>query len=344
MTLLTPYAIDGAQHPAAVFRRQLQYALGDGSGIARPGDFKVLPLNQPGRGVRISAGGVIIQSRESETASRETYGVENDGEFEFFGGDGATGIPGTGSGETRRDMIVVEIRDPEMAGVPEPSDWDAAEFSRIRVLPGVPAGVTRVEDLTNPAYANLTAYCLAVIVWPASTTTITAGMIQDAREVQNPRTKRSLRTFALTAQDGSTITATTAYPTGGQTWPISAELDWGPIMIPSWATRARIIMTWAGVNETAGNAWGQVWVQVAPTVNASNRKTQAVAWNSVAGNDSSRSTYIASDDIAIPAALRGAPQRFYPRATKTSGPAAAASRLDGGSSMILDVEFYEAAV
>ena len=60
MTLLTPWAIDGARTSAARARQAQYDATGGAEGVSRPGDLKVSALDVPGLGVQIAGGGALI--------------------------------------------------------------------------------------------------------------------------------------------------------------------------------------------------------------------------------------------------------------------------------------------
>ncbi|WP_423058712.1 hypothetical protein [Brevibacterium linens] len=182
---------------------------------------------------------------------------------------------------------------------------------------------------------------LVKLVQPANTATITNSMLTDIREVANPRKHPELRTYAVVASDTQDLNSSSAYP-AGQTWPVAVEDAWGEIPIPSWATRAKVIMMWTGVRTSGANVYGGIWVQIGQTVNTSNKKTQYVEYNSANPSDVTRDVLVAADNVHIPAALRGTSQKFYPRGNRRSS-GAGRIRLDGASSMVLQVEFLEQA-
>lgn len=322
----------GAEHSPEVARLLAFAATSGAEGIVAVGDLRVAPLDVPGGAVRVMPGSALVLNRAAGGSSQTYVGrlpVADTVE-----------IAATGSGAGRTDLIVARIEDPFMSGEP----WDAPVDPKVgpyvftRVIPNVPAGTTRVQDV--PGHSGSSAVALARVTLPASTGTVTAAMVTDLRVVASPRSVPMLRTYALVGADKSVLTATSAYPVGGQTWPTAVEDAWGELEIPAWATRARIVMTWAGVLCT-NNSWGAVWVQVGMTANPDNRKTQEVLWDAQNAAGNYRTAIVAADDIAIPAALRGTRQKFYPRGRKTSG--SGTTTLDWGSAMVLQVEFYERA-
>lgn len=326
MALLVPWVIDGAKHSARLFRREHQQMVGVGSGVSRPGDLKVSALAVPGAGFRVAAGGGTAQSRDTDSTERESYAPINDAQISVLD------LPGTGSSGGRRDLVILEITDPEMSSVSYPAPvepkgtgaWlDGATFNRITVIPGVGAGVTSLNQITTGAFANVTGITLAAINYPPSTATITNAMIEDLREVQLPREKTVVRAFGV-GGTADKLTALGAYPAGGTTWPnqTMAETNFR-IDIPEWATQASVIMTVAGVqmnNVTTlgGDAAGWFWVQLGLSADPSVVRTEPTRWDADAKAAQHRTVFRTADTITIPAGLRGTTQRFVPRANVTS--------------------------
>lgn len=332
------WAIDGpVPTHVADGRRMLYTATSGAEGVGGIHDLKVVPLANPGQGIRVMTGTGLILSRYV-SAQNESYQGAISSERVV-----STSLT-TSSG--RSDLVVMQVEDPwaDNSPWPEPEVGDLPNFDAfpIRVIEGVPNTATRLQDI--PGYETRTAITLARIDFGPSTTTVDSDMIVDLRTVAQPRSKSEMRTYALVSGDSQTLTATTAYPSGGQTWPLAVEDAWGEIPIPPWATRARVFMMWVGV-VFSGDIWGSVWVQIGPTVNPNNRKTQEIAWDTTAITNTHRTPVVAADDVWLPPELRGTRQKFYPRANvrgKTgSSPTA---RLDWGGAMVLQVEFYEQAV
>lgn len=356
MGFYVPWAIEHSSHPARLARRMSQQQLGAGSGVDRPADLKVQALNTPGNGFRVAAGGGIAQSRDTTSSSRESYGTINDAEIEVLG------VPGTGSGQTRRDLVILEITDPEMESVtyPEPTDpeytggWQLGDsFCRITVIPGVASGVKSLDQITTGPYANVTGVTLAAINWLPSTSTIgngavpTAGLaaIEDLRVVHSPEEKTAWRAFGISGAAQS-LTSAVAYP-GGQTFPAAAVDDGGLyIPIPDWATQATIVSTLSGVTVPGGanNVLGRVWVQVGSDADPDVFRTEPTMWDIATGVGRHRVTLVTADTVPIPASMRGLERRFYPRGNKTSGPNGESLVADSGTSVVMQVTFREVAV
>ena len=307
---------NGAENSVELARASLYVGSNGATGIVGINDFKVSALPTPGAAVRVAKGTGVIASNYPGTFG-QSYAVQ---EQSF------TDVPvaATGSSGAAVKYVYVLIEDTQYSGQTPPSVEDGP-YNSYQVTTTLP---------TAQPYL-----LLARINQPASTATIQNTHITDLREVANPRKQPELRTYALLAGDTTVLTNTNAYP-GGATWPVAVEEAWGEIPIPSWATRAKVIMMWTGVRTFDGNVYGGVWVQIGQTNNPSNKKTQKVAYNSANPSDVVRDTLIAADNVYIPAALRGTSQKFYPRGCRESSGSGRLS-LDGGSSMILQVEFME---
>lgn len=319
----------GAEHSPEVVRQSLFDSTGGAEGISSVGALKVSAQSTPNGTVRVAPGGAILNNRYAG-GSGQSYSARNASQT-------SVSITATGSAGGRTDALILRILDPQYEGQP-PADPNAFQYTRLVAVPA-PAGITRIEQL------NLTypAILLARITIPANTGTITNAMITDLREVAIPRRESVLRTYAFTGGEGKVLGNTTAYPTGS-TWAEEAPDAWGSIRIPSWATRVRLTMMWAGVGAPAGNAKGYVWVQIGLNSNTDKVVTQATRYDTASSGGWTRQVFVAADDRYINPGLRGTEQKIYPRANvDASVPTAARVQLDAGSSIILQAEFIEAA-
>ncbi|QIK63194.1 hypothetical protein G7068_08290 [Leucobacter viscericola] len=353
MGFYVPHVINGSKHSARLFRRTLQKENGPGSGVDQPGDLKVLPLNQPGTGFRVMPGGGIAQSRDTDGSRRESYGPILDGELTV------TDVPGTGSQTTRRDLIILEITDPEMESVTylepvTPESWqDGDSFCRITVIPNVDAlvpqeqrPVTSLNQIKSGAYANVTGITLAAIDWPKSTATITADMITDLRALQNPRRESIARTMSLQEIGGlegrQHITSTTAYPAGG-TFPTQGNLYQGFLLdIPEWATHWNVQMEWMGLGNYGGkgNGWGYFWIQCGQTVDPDVWRSRVRGWDTLE-NVTTFIDIAVSQEGRIPEKLIGTSKRFFPRAVRMSGVLECTPAIVWSSQLKLTVDFEQ---
>lgn len=324
-----PYTINGAKHSAAVFRKQAQRPATDQTGVARPGDLKVVPLPSAADGFRILEGGLSLRSR-FPGRGRESYGVENsDGAIDI------TGVEGTGS-SPRRDAIVVEVLDPNYLPI-EHADVSPQNYMAVEVVQNVPTA----KDITGvPGFENRTAYVLAFIEWPAGQTSIQESYLKDARRVALPRTERVWRPVNLSALQR--LSSTTAYPAGGQTWPSEFTGEVGKIHCPDWATHARIRMDWGSVRFVLA-CMGSLWVQLGQNVHPDVKRTQSMSFD---GATESREGLFVVDTLAIPESMRGSDQWFFPRANLAAAISNSAQQpyVNTSSGIVLDVEFFQEAV
>lgn len=327
----TPWFVGGGAEHSPEVARLLAYASTSGAeGIVEPSSLKVTAQQVANGTVRAITGAALILNRYAG-GSQQTYALRNPTATDVT-------IPATGSAGGRTDLIVARVLDPQYEGQP-PANPLTFQYARIERIGSVPAGTKTAKEL-NLGYP---AIALARITLPANTGTVTSEMITDLREVALPRTKSELRTYALTSGEGHTLGNTGAYPTQA-TWPIEAANAWADLEIPEWATRMKIILTWAGVVVPPGNAWGWVWAQLGANANPDRVITQATKYDTPNGTDKQRTVLIVADEKPIPAALRGTSQKVYPSGN-VLGNSSTAARLsmDSGSSMVLQVEFMERA-
>ncbi len=135
---------------------------------------------------------------------------------------------------------MLRITDPEYEGGLDPAKDAINTFD---VIPNVSPTATAPPP-------GVTGIALARLDIPASTGTITAGMIRDLRNVANPRRERSLRTAYP-----HTMTKAWQDDDEWHTWP--PEAQW-KIDIPLWATKAIIVLTLAGLRLDFDNVYGVV--------------------------------------------------------------------------------------
>lgn len=217
----------GAEHSPEVARLLAYAATSGAEGVVSPGDLKVLPLNVPGSSVRVSLGAALIRNRAAG-GTAQTYVARNPIED-------VVAIAATGSGGGRSDLIVAQIEDPFMAGEPwqDPADPKVGPYIFTRVISNVPAGTTSLQGLSG--YRGRSAVVLARIDLPASTGTVTAGMIVDLRKVALPRSSRAL---SLQAGTVAQLNATTE---------VSFPQNRLAVAIPEWATRLTGVVTANGI-------------------------------------------------------------------------------------------------
>lgn len=310
-----PWALDGARTPASV-ARLAQRASVKGSGIVDVGDMKVLALDTPGDGVRVSIGGAALENRYVSD-SGQAYVVECASE-EIYGADeNFTGI--TGQGSLQSHLICVTVGDPNYSVAGHPwlttTDQDALaadpnlalDFQYVRgwVLKNVPAGVARVEDLPSPP--TFPCYALARIDVPASTSAITSGMIVDLREVVNRREKTVQINVPISTPD--VLSVATAYTY--ETFPDNSSTS---VYIPEWATKvytsSYVYNMVQGSDGYVDAAFRTALRTAAGTFVAAS--AQSVYYDSKLGD---MKHVIMSGPISIPTAQRGTTCKFSTEAT-----------------------------
>lgn len=320
----------GAQHSPEVARLLAYASTGGAEGIVTPGDMKVTPLAVPGSAVTVLPGAALILNRGAGGA-QQTYAAR------LPVADDVQVAP-TGSAAGRTDLIVAQIEDPYTAGEPwqAPSNPAVGPYVFIRVISGVPAGTTRLQDVAG--YGGRSAVTLARVTLPASTGTVTAAMITDLRKVAIPRKQRIVLPYALVTGNTEKLDATGA---AGEVWPDATPWN---IEVPSWATRANVIGTWSQVKIPPGNCWGALRVRLGDSGTPAQVYTQEVGFDTPSSAGNSRDAFIVADNVAIPASLRGRtiPARLMGRIA--GGSAAAYPVMDANSAAILDIEFLEQAV
>ncbi|QXO14552.1 minor tail protein [Arthrobacter phage Kaylissa] len=317
----------GAEHSPEVARLLAYSAVGGAEGLVTAEDLKVSPLAVPGGGVQIAPGAALIRNRAAG-GDLQTYVArlpETD----------TVTIAATGSGAGRTDLIVAQIEDPYMAGEPwqEPVDPKVGPYVYTRVIPNVPAGTKRLQDV--PGYSGRSAITLARVTLPASTGTVTAGMITDLRALARPRTERRMTTvFPAGAR-----TAGNKLPTSGYaSWPLTSAQR-PAVQIPEWATRIDIVVHLSGVLFLKGTAADTV-AGVRTVFGSTTPAENGILIQDAVDTDG-RYTYTIIGSHAIPKALRGTTQYIEPQAVRTYG--TGNWYADYQSCIVVDWQFSEEA-
>ena len=316
-----PWAIGNGAHNSVEGARLSLYAATKGAtGVMGPADMQVTALPVPGGAARVHTGAGVAASRYPG-ASSQSYAVREMSSTDVE-------IDATGSSGSRTRFLAVRVSDHQYTGEPTPADVQDGPYNHYEWLASDP--------WTNPPAFPVVP--LAKVVQPANTATITSAMITDIRRVANPRTQPELRTYALLAEDTESLDTIGADNSTGETWPRQAHTVQEPILIPEWATRARIIQTWAGVRTPSARTSGRVWLQVGGDGNPNHVKTQTVKYTT--GPTESRDTLIAADMVWIPRELRGTAQKFIPRGNREPG-STNSLVVDGASVIVTQIEFLE---
>lgn len=327
----TPWFIGGgAQHSPEVARGELYDSTGGAEGVSSPQSLRVRPLTPTGGGVRVAPGGCLLLNRYPG-GTLQTYSARWFSEQTL----GPDKIPPTPSGSGRTDVIVARIFDPQYEGQP-PADPNNFEYRRLHVIQNVSSSVRSVRDLT----INYPAIALARITRPAGQGVVLAEHITDLREIAQPKTWRRLFTHNL---EGSTVHALSTASPSSQNWPDFPEAIW-EVDVPEWATHANIVATWQGVRVSRSGAQGTIWARIGRPNDwgDGNVRTQDVKWAldpTAADGVEMRETWGVSDDVEIPAGMRGTRQPIRLLGTRlvTGGP----PRMDNASSIMVDVQFTE---
>lgn len=321
-----PWAVGGGALHSPEVARLLAYAATSGSeGVVGIGDCTVRALAVPGASVRVSPGATVIRNRGTGGA-QQNY-------IARLATEDVVGIASTGSSAGRSDMVIARVEDPYAAGTPwqDPADPTVGPYVFTRVLSNVPASAIASPTAARKYLAGTgySAIPLAGVTLPASTGTVTQAMVKSLREMANPRRQRIIFTRNLSAQETQTFTGDT-----GEVWP---NVSTWTVDVPDWAARVKVVAQWGQVKVPPGNVQGNLWARIASV------DTQRVAYDTPGSTQTARSSFIAADDIVVPAAVRGTLQNVYMMARLGNGPDASRLVLDNGSAIVLDMEFLEAA-
>lgn len=309
-----PWFIGGeAEHGPDVARMLAYLATGGKQGVVSPTDLKVLPLDVPGAGVKVLAGGASVLNR---VASQQAYTVRNP-----TTDVDSVKIAATGSGAGSSSLIVCRVDNPNVDGnAPAPANAMKGPYVKFDVLPGVPAGTRRLDEL--PQYAGLSAIELARVDLPASTGTVTSAMITDLRTLATPRSERVIVRGALT--DASVTLSKDVWRAFPQN-PISG------IVIPPWATHAAIRVA-TTIRFVSGDAYSNLQAFLGPAGQQDGTTifTDLAIDSTLAGGSYRQPVEMPSDGLwPIPAALRGTTAQVSSRVRgKANGAVIAAPASD----------------
>jgi len=308
-----PWAIDGGKVSAADARRVAYAATSGATGITLANDFRVVASTPTGASVLVYAGSGVINTLYPLSSKTQSYIVSAD--------TSTTVNVAATSGSARTDYLIIKVTDPQYGGA-APADLVNGPYVTFALVPSI----------TNLAYPFLP---LARIVQPANNGAITQAMITPLRSMSNPRRQRDLNTLNLSAAETQTYTGV-----GGEQWPNAAAWT---VAVPAWATQVRIRADWAQVLVPAGNAVGNLWVQMGANGVTGVTSTKQVGYNTPGSTGAARSTFVCADTLWVPAVMRGTAVYMNMRAKLTSASANSARLVaDTWSSMVLDLEWLEA--
>ena len=304
----TPWALDGALIPSSLARLGQYVATGGAEGIAQLSDLKVVPLDTPGNGIKIYSGGAAVLNRyQGETPDQSYMVYTATGEIL-----GAGQMPAS-SGSARSHLVCVVVGDPEFTSVGHPfmlaTDPPAGtentfQYVRTVIIQNVPSNTTSFDQLN----LNYPGYALARLDVPASTTTITSGMIVDLREMAAPRNKTEQWHVSASVADPLSVAVANTY----EYWPDNSRKL---IPIPKWASYCYITGFIEGFRIVADVAAAKM--RIGSLSNGLATPASAFDDKFVAGGADRRSINMGGL-IYIPSSLRGTSQNFEIQATVTN--------------------------
>jgi hypothetical protein len=225
-----PWTVDNGILSSATLRSVPRAAAPDG-GILHPTDLLVTALDAPGPAVQVAAGACVIPN---PIHLGEGYSAI------LASGEQADIAPTDASGP-RSDLIVARFEDPNVDGQwAIPTDPTAGPYVFTRVISGVPAGTTSVQDVRP----GDTAITLARVDLPASTSSVLASMVTDLRQLTQTKTKRTV--FQLSGLRDTTNDNQGAITDTWQEFPLGAAFN---AMVPAWANHCVIEATWANLRK-----------------------------------------------------------------------------------------------
>lgn len=307
----------GAEHSSEVARLLAYAAFGGAEGVVGIGDLAVRALATPAAAVGITIGACAILNR-SLGSPHQAYAAR------LPTGDqvpiAATGV------SARSDLIIARIENPYSYGEtwPQPSDPKVGPYVYTRVVSGVPKTTTNVRQV-RPLDSAIT---LARIDIPANTSSITAAMIKDLREMVRPRRERRLYTGFP-----SGLSTLTYSDNKWHNWP-GEPARWN-IDVPQWANKIKIVTTLAGFRMTKADVFASMQNVFGGILG------QNTAIDDDQGNATRRSTIVIADSLNLPSPMRGTTQTLSLQTYMSRSETGDVS-VDGSTSIIADVEFSEA--
>lgn len=304
-----PLLTHGGTHSARAFRMMIRDLAAGSEGVTEGGDLKVAQLATPGAGVRISDGSAVIRGAAWAQGSYTQYNV----------GWATVPVAPTGASE-RSDLVVLRVEDPEYEGTLDPESDDIGYF---HIVPNVSPTARTVPT-------GMTAIPLARIDIPANTSVITNAMITDLRQVANPRRDRRLYSAYPSSLHYFSGPAETWVD-----WPTAARWN---VPVPAWATRAILTVTVAGLRQSDGNIFHTMQTVFGE------RPGQDTIIDDNQGDTVRRSTEMIADTFSLPAASRGTTQPLFLQTRLNSASHSGRLSVNGGTSIIADIEFTESVI
>lgn len=310
----TPWMVDGARHSAAVGRLVAYASLSGSEGIVTPADLKVEALASPGAAVRVAPGGAIILNRYPGGGSQSYVGLNVSSH--------QVSIAPTTSAGGRTDLVVARVADPEFQSgmtIPDPLNY---QYVYTEVIQGVSSAVTSARELN----LNYPAVALAKVTLPASTSTVTSGMITDLRKMANPRSVRRMQAISVGTPQTFSSTSLTQFPT---------DVSW-TVDIPEWAAVHKIRADLVGVVNQ--NAAIDGWLAVVISTTVQQQARFDIPW----AGETGRHVITVAGESPVGVSHRGGTLPVTLRAQRVGG--AGSLYVDARSQVIFDIEFTEAPI
>ncbi|MGV9509282.1 hypothetical protein ACWDQZ_27155 [Streptomyces tendae] len=218
-----PWFVEGTAASEETLRLIVDAAMCGGEGVVGPADLLVTALDAPAAAVQLAPGAMIAKRRAALGGGSQSYAARMPTVEQVD-------VPPVTVEGPRSDLVIARVEDPYGGETwPAPEDPTVGPYVFTRLVPDVPVGTTSIRDI-DP---DTTAVTLARLDMPAGTTTITADMVTDLRQLARPRSE-SFRRYApgLPALDelGAITDVWETFPMGA-TWTEK---------IPDWATHVTV--------------------------------------------------------------------------------------------------------
>jgi hypothetical protein len=308
------YIGENALHqPSAI--RLLSYGLTTGKpGVLGTTDCAIKALGTPGAAIQAMPGAYMVRNK-ALGGSYEGYA----GKFDVAEQKAVSAV---GSGGSRRDLVVLVIKDPYVSGAgawDEPGDLVDGPYAHIEVIENVGTTVWDVSQAGAP-YNTWSAITLARIDRDPSTGIVTQGDITDLRSLAAlggtrtvivdapdppPIAQQSYVQFKESAGDpnygnpvggSDTVHDYLVADTATKNWPAAATFQ---VPVPEWAVECDVEFQVFNAQIITDDVYGKMWVDFGGT--ATTFQTYAIEYVAQPG----RWVVAYGKTITVPSALRG---------------------------------------
>ncbi|MEU6460344.1 hypothetical protein [Streptomyces sp. NPDC046976] len=219
-----PWFVESTTASEETLRLIVEAAACGGEGVISPADLLVTALDAPAGAVQVGPGAMVAKRRMAAGGGNQSYAARMPTREQVD-------IEPTAVDGGRTDLIIARVEDPYGGETwPAPENPEIGPYVFTRVISDVPQGTTSVLDVDPDS----TAVTLARVDIPAGTSTITASMVTDLRQIARPRsqTVRRYLAGAWSAPDdvGLVTDMWEVFPLGA-TWTEK---------IPEWATHVSV--------------------------------------------------------------------------------------------------------